>query len=295
MVYLSIMTMFKDEAMNMEVWMDHYRWQGVEAFHMIDNGSTDDSVKIIKKYKEKHPEVKVYIYDLPERHAQVKNYNTVFNEANLKENTKWLIICDLDEFFYCPSGTIRSNLPNYEDHKMILCHWKMFGSNGLVNHPEDIRTTLTTRVKDIHINTKYIVQTAYVGPNEIHIHTVFSLVPEAFIGDEVFPLNHYPIQSEEFFRKVKMTRGDGDSSNSENVRDMNYFRRYDEGTDFVDEELKNLVLGLSSSVEHFSNQSSPSWYREMPKILLFLGILLIFYILYLIYLRSKKTYRRRSK
>ncbi len=224
MVYLSIMTMFKNEEMNMKVWLDHYRWQGVESFYMIDNGSEDDSSKIVLEYKESHPDINIYLYDMPEKHAQLKNYKHIFDTEKLNENTNWLIICDLDEFFYTPTGTIYSNLSKYENYKVILCKWRMFGSNGYKNHPKDIRLALTTRVKDFHSLTKYIIQTKYIDSNKINIHFIDDMdESNIYIGDNDFPLNHYPIQSEEFFRKVKMTRGDVSKMQYENVRDMNYF------------------------------------------------------------------------
>jgi hypothetical protein len=62
------------------------------------------------------------------------------------------------------------------------------------------------------------------------------------IANQLIRLNHYPIQSLEFFQKVKMTRGAADNYDSENVRDMNYFNRYNENTNVCDETLKNLIL-----------------------------------------------------
>jgi hypothetical protein len=53
-------------------------------------------------------------------------------------------------------------------------------------------------------------------------------------------LNHYPIQSLEFFKKVKMTRGDSNYIDLKNFRDMNYFREYDY-REVQDETLKNLI------------------------------------------------------
>ena len=48
MHYLSILTIMKNEAMNLKLWIDHYIWQGVDHFYIIDNNSTDVSVQIIE-------------------------------------------------------------------------------------------------------------------------------------------------------------------------------------------------------------------------------------------------------
>jgi hypothetical protein len=61
------------------------------------------------------------------------------------------------------------------------------------------------------------------------------------VANVLIQLNHYPIQSLEFFQKVKMTRGDVSSSAYENVRDLSYFHRYDT-KEYCDEILKNLII-----------------------------------------------------
>ena len=50
MYYLSVLAIFKNETMNLKMWIDHYLWQGVEHFYLIDNGSTDKPLAILKEY-----------------------------------------------------------------------------------------------------------------------------------------------------------------------------------------------------------------------------------------------------
>jgi len=52
-------------------------------------------------------------------------------------------------------------------------------------------------------------------------------------------LNHYAIQSREFFGNVKMTRGDVSSVSLASHRDWDYFDTYDH-REVVDEELKDM-------------------------------------------------------
>ena len=44
-----------------------------------------------------------------------------------------------------------------------------------------------------------------------------------------------------YFKEVKMSRGDVNSLKHENVRDMNYFNKYDKNTIFKDAQLSDLV------------------------------------------------------
>ena len=84
----------------------------------------------------------------------------------------------------------------------------MFGSNNCIEHPKDIRISLTKRVKELNFNTKYIFQTKNVYSGALQVHSLKYGYTNKIDLSEIFRLNHYPIQSKDFFEKVKMTRGD---------------------------------------------------------------------------------------
>ena len=50
MYFLSVLSIFKNEIMNLKVWIEHYLWQGVDHFYLIDNGSTDNPLHILQEY-----------------------------------------------------------------------------------------------------------------------------------------------------------------------------------------------------------------------------------------------------
>ena len=242
MFHTSVLSIFKNETMNLKLWIEHYLWQGIEHFYLIDNGSDDNPLNILQEYIDKGL---VTYYFLPEKHKQEQHYRYVFNNEILKDKTYWLIVCDLDEFFYGVDKKLTTkikSLENYYDY--ILCNWQMFGSDGLKEQPEDIRTAITHRKSKLHINTKYIFKTAVVENSfQICIHILNSIKKRTRlrVANQLIRLNHYPIQSLEFFQKVKMTRGAADSKEFDNIRDMSYFKSYD-FKETNDETLKNLVL-----------------------------------------------------
>jgi hypothetical protein len=51
--YLSILSMFKNEAAIMKEWLDHHLAHGVEHFYLIDDFSTDNVLNILLPYIEK--------------------------------------------------------------------------------------------------------------------------------------------------------------------------------------------------------------------------------------------------
>lgn len=244
MQYLSVLAIFKNETTNLKIWLDHYLWQGVEHFYLIDNGSDDNPLSILQEYMDKGL---VTYYYLPEKYKQMYHYQHVFDHANLKQKTVWLVFCDLDEFFYGVNHTLLKEIKKIEDtYDYISCEWKMFGSGGLITHPPDIRTAITHCKKDLYnIPPKYIVKTNSIQhTSEIWVHSLLghSIPSHRILNDNLnIRLNHYQIQSLEFFQKIKMTRGDVDHITKENIRDMDYFNRND-FNEAHDETLKSLIL-----------------------------------------------------
>lgn len=247
MYYLSVLAIFKNETMNLKLWLEHYLWQGVEHFYLIDNGSTDEPLNILQEYIDKG--IVTYYY-LLEKHKQAEHYRHVFDNEKLKEKTIWLTICDLDEFFYGVDQKLVSKVKSLENNfDYILCNWKMFGSDGHIMQPKDIRTDITHCAEKLWRETKYIFKTNVIKKTSsisIHLLTDIPYIHKNRIryANQLIRLNHYPIQSLEFFKKVKMTRGAADNKDYENVRDLSYFKKYDH-KETTDETLKNIILNQS--------------------------------------------------
>jgi len=244
MYYLSVLATFKNETMNLKLWLNHYIWQGVEHFYLIDNGSTDEPLQILQEYIDKG--ILTYYY-LPERHKQVEHYRHVFDKERLKENTFWLAVCDLDEFFYGVDQPLVKKIQSLENHyDYILCNWKMFGSDGHITQPPDIRTDITACAEKLWFETKYIFKPRILrNSSHIWIHWLTNVdyirKKRIRIANKLIRLNHYPIQSLEFFKKVKMNRGDADNKTADNARDRSYFQKFDQ-KETRDDTLKNIIL-----------------------------------------------------
>jgi hypothetical protein len=242
---MCVLAIFKNETMNLKVWIEHYLWQGVDKIYLIDNDSNDDPFTILQPYIDRG--IVDYTFN-PRKHAQPENYIDLINSKELKNNTKWLIICDLDEFFYGFPKILKETMNDFEEYDAIYSNWKMFGSCGLEKHPDDIRRAITCREPELNKHVKMIIKLQNININDISIHSIKNTIDtndnsivKYIVENDKIKLNHYPIQSLEFFTKVKMTRGAADSIHHENVRDMNYFNNYNKNTTFEDNELKNLI------------------------------------------------------
>lgn len=241
---VSLLSIFKNETMNLKIFIEHYLWQGVDHFYLIDNNSTDNPLNILQPYID-NGIVTYKKYDQP--YMQVKHYRKIYKVCNIHKSSKWLIVADLDEFWFVPNSKISSYLHRNLNY-VIQSNWVMFGSDGLINHPTDIRTAITHRKLELDINVKWIIKCRKFHSKHIGMHTVKTTHiknKHKIITDNVkIHLNHYPIQSKEFFDKVKKTRGDASTPNSNSVRNDEYFKLYDSGTTHEDTLLSNMILNM---------------------------------------------------
>jgi len=237
MFYISVLAIFKNESLNMKVWLEHYIWQGVEHFYLIDNGSDDNSLEILQPYIDKG--LVSYFY-MPQKHMQHELTMKIYDDLNISENTEWLCICDLDEFFYGTKLSLKEQLREFPE-KIIYSNWLMFGHSNLIDHPLDIRLSNIHRDPNHSHLTKYIFRPKNVKSDMIWIHEVDGFEELSRYENNLIHLNHYPLQSLEFFQKVKMTRGDVACKEYDNIRNMDYFNEYNKNAVHVDTTLKDLL------------------------------------------------------
>jgi len=105
-----------------------------------------------------------------------------------------------------------------------------------------VRTKYLLRL-DIHYcetsNNRHITS-CVLQNNYIHPDKHFVEINEYIIEHSALHLNHYAIQSFNWFMKVKATRGAADAAGNENVRNIKYFKEYD-FNDIDDSELSNIT------------------------------------------------------
>ncbi|WP_462247694.1 glycosyltransferase family 2 protein [Ekhidna sp.] len=265
--YLSIVAIFKNEAHIIDEWIAHYINEGVDHFYLIDNGSNDSYLEKIQSYLDQGI-ISLIIDD--EKWAQVKLYNQYV--LPLKHRSEWLIVCDLDEFIYARNGynTIREYLESRPNSiAMVRVPWKMFGSNGNKKQPVSVIDSFTKRCEYInevehpgmrghsYSSSKVIVRNRFL--NYINIHQCdlrkwpkgvvenskgeamtmedpnHQYIDEGLLKESFLHLNHYAIQSFDWFMKVKMTRGAADTERHEQIRDKDYFLKYDLTTNQIED------------------------------------------------------------
>ena len=239
--FVSVMAIFKNESHIMKEWISFYRWQTNRGcIYMIDNGSTDNMDDV--KWHESKGHVK--LFSRPKEHAQEDHYNEIYDTIIKKNNLcSYLVLVDLDEFMYGRKDTIYTILKSTMPDTFIV-HWKMFGTDGHISQPKSVifgsdkrKTTEECQTNENFDYNKGIINVKTLD-KKIDVH----LKPNENRMDDIFGLNHYPLQSEEFFKNVKMTRGDVRSKKHNETRDQEYFDEYNANTVVIDKELQEIIL-----------------------------------------------------
>lgn len=248
---LGVLAIMKNEAMNVQEWLDHYFWQGAERIYLIDNGSTDNSMELVRQ----HPRFEdIELVSSPTPSKQIEHYHNAVAKYGVLRDCEWLLTADLDEFWFCKDGrSLAKQLDDYEGVNLVYVNWSIFGSSGFVDHPKSLRRELTYRRPYVegHAITKWLCRTSVLtSVDQIEVHKIKEIDSRTVISDNVnLQLNHYVTQSRKFFETVKMTRGD--VYHKRNVRDWSYFDRYNEGCTYHDSALRDFVIQSETTAGNY--------------------------------------------
>lgn len=283
---LTLFAIFKNESHIIKEWLEHYINEGVEHFWLIDNGSTDDYESEIQPFMDN-----ITLFKDSTPHNQSPLYNKyILPKLN---HTEWIIGCDLDEFIWSTKGTIKDILKEVDQKVgLIQIPWEQFGSSGHIKQPKKVVESFLYRkggnytseqkcigrseailefgVHFFEIKDGYITVNSLLEPHEKGFYTEMS---EELLKKAKLRLAHYQIQSYEWYKNVKMTRGD--VAFETHGRDENYFKQRDTNDIFDDNLYKKKYY-------HHSNKEWNIWYWVS---FFFLFSLLLFFVL----MKSQKT------
>ena len=250
--FLSVMAIFKNESHILDEWISTHINEGVEHFYLINNDSTDNFKDVVSTYANF-----ITLINISGNAKQITAYNSLKNKI-LNESV-WVAIIDLDEFiFSTQKGTkIVDYVKEYDTSgaEGIYLPWITYGSSNLKIQPDNVKNNFIFRhsYNMDHCNTggKCIVKTDCIEDNfNIHLtpvknyslyvnengkfnsHEWFGCCPAMYMSEEKIKhmkirINHYQIQSEEYFMNIKATRGAADSNQHNNIRNKIYFDNYD--------------------------------------------------------------------
>ena len=119
---LSCCMNMKNEGRFLKEWLDHYISEGVEHFYLIDNGSTDNTIDIIKEYDN------ITLFKDTRKYPDYQEAMLNDNLLPVIKESKWSMIVDADELMKGQNNyTIKSYLETIPNNiNCIYVIWKMF-------------------------------------------------------------------------------------------------------------------------------------------------------------------------
>lgn len=143
MNYLSIATMFRDEAACLREWLLFHLINGVDHFRLYDNGSSDDFLSQIDDL------VVAGIVDLVRwENSSDQSQQIMYHHAieSLKSRSRWIAFIDVDEFLFSPVVPKLSQLlGDFEQFPGVVVNWQIYGSSGLERRDGLVLESFTRR------------------------------------------------------------------------------------------------------------------------------------------------------
>ena len=218
--YLTIGAIFKNEAPYLDEWINHYLSRGIEHFYLINDESTDESIKVLEKYNKN-----ITIFDVEENLIFYGRQKYLYNKffSNLKDELEWMLICDIDEYIWSPKRKdIRETLQelNKENIRTLRIPMVLFGSNNHIKQPDSIVKSFTKRIKvdefyfnwvDKYYSYKTIFQINEILEFDIHTPAVktHSFREDSLdLNDHYLRYNHYRLQSKEKWERETIKKSD---------------------------------------------------------------------------------------
>jgi hypothetical protein len=257
---------FKNEAHILKEWLQHYRRQGVDHFFLIDNGSTDVYLPILSPYiyqktltlsidPTRNEQTALYnryclstvktfdwvlVCDLDEFVYARRGYSTITEYLTSLAASVSQVIIPWKLFGSNGFDTIdkpqptnvvknftrRIDYDRAEPPPLSRPGQVIKGDDStLYTLKKSINRTKNLKALDIHY-CHLRAGTAVDATGTAHPLAEYTKINETILAESFLHLNHYVIQSLDWFTRVKMTRGDSNGY-SDTLRNREYFVSYD--------------------------------------------------------------------
>ena len=270
--WLCVYSQFKNEKHVLLEWVHHYFQEGADHIILVDNGSDDGyDVSVLGRIPN------LTLFSTSVKHRQTEMARFLF-EKWVEPHFTWAMNLDMDEFMYARrypsiSDYLRVQSVKNPSLKAIVVPWKSFGSSGHKTQPPSLVYGFLYRdhdfplaknanlVKTLFKPQYYTLQAHTVRSDdkmlEKYPHATMEGLKSSFkkeyriwhlfekksldLDSAHLHLNHYQVQSQDFWTRVKMTRGDADHNGWDHMRNLDYFYQRDKNLVLDDELLRKKI------------------------------------------------------
>ncbi len=237
--FVSVVCIVKNEGSYLREWLEYHKLIGVDHFYVYDNGSTDNTKKILQPYIDVGDITYIYF---PGRDRQSEAYLNA--SRNFGVETKWLAAIDLDEFIVLhEKNNLREFMAEFADCSQVSLRWVIYGSSGHEKQPEGM---VLENFRGHEILPSFVPKSIFNPRTVIDAWVHYMWVCGKWVdengkmfgyGNEVTArkaqINHYVIKSWEEFCERKVARGRaGFHTFGDNLRE--YFDMFDKNEVYDD-------------------------------------------------------------
>lgn len=223
-VKLAVVAIMKDEEKFIEEWICYYLTLGVGHFYLYNNGDFEKTNKILEPYIKKGFVTHIPFADFPnmpydrKKKERLKEHNMQYLAygdflIRYKQNAKWILKVDLDEFVYPSKSsgftTIVDYLKHLEQNDVVYVTIPSFyfGASNHEKSPHGLVIENYTQRRPKSQTYKCMARTDYILPQSYstcHDYNLKLSSKNIILNDAVLRLNHYFTKSKEDFSvKIK--------------------------------------------------------------------------------------------
>jgi hypothetical protein len=249
-------------------WLAFYRAMGVNKFyiycHLCNDGMPETLAALSKAI-----DIKIHIVGDIEK-PQLKCYQHAIDNYN--NQVDWMAFLDGDEFLYSPSYTrldlALENIP-FSGFSAIAAYWQCYGSSGHYADPDGLiidnyrRHSRNDFIYNRHVksilrggetaiaNTSHVFLTGK-GTYDTKMRSVITgFNPDTEPSYELLRINHYAVQSYEFYINTKKSIGAADG-NKNLIRHEEWFNTFDRNENDDGESYKLSITTKKSLSELYT-------------------------------------------
>ncbi len=244
MQFLSVASIFRNEASVLDEWIRHYMSRGVDHIHLIDDRSSDDFHTVLRPYLESGF---VTLHECREDDSpgrQDRCYNHIL--APLRREIGWLLLVDVDEFVWdCGGFSLRRFAEDLSasGESYVRIYMDDFGDAGHEAQPPSVVRGFTRRARrpsDSCAVTKFkhLVRMDVAARLGFHTTRVVGapVMERVDLSQARLRLNHYKLQSRDRWMRIVVPRGSANGTEVYHHRhSVEFFDRRRDGMNAVED------------------------------------------------------------
>ena len=264
---LGICTIQRDRARWIKEWVCFQYLMGFRKFYFFAHDCVDNTHEVVLELSKKF-DIKVFSIANDVERPQLACFQHAY--STFGHEVDWMAFIDGDEFLFpVEKSTLQEALVDFDYEKLsaLAVYWATFGSSGHMTEPDGlIIDNFRHRLTLDHPHNRHIKsivrgrqgQFATIGQNAHMFNTIMGTFDEKLRpisfgrtdyepSHEILRINHYTLQSWEFYKGWKQTSGAADAGRALIRPDSHFFEL--DGRDVYDTTMDRFIPNIRKLIQ----------------------------------------------